>query len=102
MKTAPRRERGAIADALVARRSRCCRCCGIGGRFGDAPDKVIACSLIAEMRDRDGVDAVVDASADADVRVRRRAVTALRMLADRRAAPPPARADRARRPISAC
>jgi HEAT repeat protein len=43
--------------------------------------------MIAELRDRDGVDVLVDASADADVRVRRRAATALRILADRRSAP---------------
>lgn len=86
MKTAPRGERGAIADALVARRSQVLPVLWEAARFGDAQDKVIACSLIADMRDRDGVDAVVDASADPDVRVRRRAVTALRLLADRRAA----------------
>jgi HEAT repeat protein len=86
LKTAPAPERGAIAEAMVGRRAQVLPELWNSARFGDAPEKVIACSMIAELRDRDGVDAVVDASADGDVRVRRRAATALRILNDPRAA----------------
>jgi HEAT repeat protein len=86
LKTAPPGDRGAIVSAMVARRGQVLPELWNSARFGDAADKLIACSMIAELRDRDGVDAVVDASADGDVRVRRRAATALRILNDRRAA----------------
>ncbi len=84
---APRDDQAAIANAIVARRTESLPALWEAARFGAAPEKVFACGMIAELRDRDGVDAVVDASADGDVRVRRRAATALRILADRRAAP---------------
>src|SRR5690606_26919973 len=84
---APARERGPIVEALIARRAEAQPVLWDTARFGAAPEKIFACSLIAELRDLDGVEAVIEASADADVRVRRRAATALRILADRRAAP---------------
>lgn len=84
---APRGERAAIAGALIARRAQALPALWDAARFGQSGEKIFACGMIAELRDRDGVDALVDASADADVRVRRRAATALRILADRRAAP---------------
>jgi len=84
---APPETRAEIAAAMAARRTQVLPTLWDAARFGDRAEKMLACSLIAELRDRDGVDALVDASADADVRVRRRAATALRILADRRAAP---------------
>ena len=84
-KTVPRDEQAALAAAIVARRAEMLPVLWDAARFGDTPEKMFACGMIAEMRDHDGVDAVLAATADADVRVRRRAATALRMLADRRA-----------------
>lgn len=84
---AGKRERGPIVEALIARRAEARPALWDAARFGSTREKIFACSMIAELRDRDGVDAVVDASGDADVRVRRRAATVLRILADRRAAP---------------
>jgi HEAT repeat protein len=86
LKAAAPGDRAAIVSAMVARRGQVLPELWNAARFGDAADKVVACSMIAELRDRDGVDAVVDASGDGDVRVRRRAATALRILNDRRAA----------------
>lgn len=81
------RDREPIAEALIERRAEAKPALWDAARFGSTPEKVFACGMLAELRDRDGVDAVVDASGDADVHVRRRAATALRILADRRAAP---------------
>jgi HEAT repeat protein len=86
-KTANRHDRAELAVAMVERRSEMLPTLWDAARFGDAQDKVFACGMIAEMRDHDGVDAVVAATDDGDVRVRRRAATTLRILADRRAAP---------------
>lgn len=84
---APPRDRGPLLEALVARRAEALPVLWDTARFGSAAEKVFACGMIAELRDLDGVDAVIAASGDADVRVRRRAATALRILGDRRAAP---------------
>ena len=84
---APAAERGPIVDALIERRAQAQPALWEAARFGSSQEKKFACSMIAELRDHDGVDALVDASADADVHVRRRAATALRILADRRAVP---------------
>ena len=54
---------------------------------GSRDEKVFACSMIAELRDKDGVPAVLSATTDKDVEVRRRAATALRILGDIRARP---------------
>lgn len=86
-KTAPREERNAIAAALVARGAQVLPALWDAIRFGDRQEKLFACSMIAEMRDRDGVDALLGATTDPDVKVRRRAATALRILADPRSAP---------------
>lgn len=85
-KTAPRGDRGEIVAALIARRGEALPVLRNSARSGDAAEKFFACSMIAELRDRDGVDALVQASSDGDVRVRRRAATALRILVDRRSA----------------
>lgn len=82
----PDEQRAAVADAIAERRAEALPALWEAARFGSAPEKVFACGMIAELRDRDGVDVLVDASADGDVRVRRRAATALRILGDRRAA----------------
>ena len=84
--SAPRNQQAAIAAAMVARRAQVLPVLRDSARSGDAREKLFACSMIAEMRDRDGVDAVVAATADPEVRVRRRAATALRILADGRSA----------------
>jgi HEAT repeat protein len=86
LKTAPRDDRATIAAALVARRAQALPVLRASVRSGDRAEKLIACSLIAEMRDRDSVDTLLAATADPDVKVRRRAATALRILADRRSA----------------
>jgi HEAT repeat protein len=86
-KHAPRGERGAIAAALIARRAEALPVLRDAARTGDRADKIFSCSMIAEMRDREGVDAVLAATADSDVKVRRRAATALRILAVGRSAP---------------
>jgi HEAT repeat protein len=86
LKTAPREERSAVAAAMVARRAEVLPALRMAARSGDAAEKILACSMIADMRDRDGVEAVVAATSDPEVKVRRRAATALRILADRRAA----------------
>ena len=83
----PEQQRAPIVDAMAERRDEVLPALWEAARFGTAQEKLFACGMIAELRDRDGVDVLVDASADADVRVRRRAATALRILADRRAAP---------------
>lgn len=86
-KTAPREEKNAIAAAMIARRAQVLPTLWDAIRFGDRQEKLFACGMIAELRDRDGVDALLAATADPDVKVRRRAATALRILADPRAAP---------------
>lgn len=83
---APNHERPAIAEALAARPAEARVVLRDAARTGTTPEKVFALGMLAELRDRDGVDVVVAASRDADVRVRRRAATALRILNDRRAA----------------
>lgn len=86
LKSAPRDDRAMIAAVLVARRAEALPILRESVRSGDRTEKLLACSLIAEMRDRDSVDTLLAATADPDVKVRRRAATALRILADRRAA----------------
>jgi HEAT repeat protein len=85
-KTTPREERAVLAQAMVARRAQVLPALRDSVRSGDRQEKLFACSMIAEMRDRDGVDTLVAASTDSDVKVRRRAATALRILADPRSA----------------
>lgn len=87
LRAAPSDERNAVAAAMIARRAEVLPILRESARSGDRTEKVLACSLIAEMRDRDSIDAVLAASTDRDVVVRRRAATVLRILADRRARP---------------
>lgn len=87
LKTAPRDDRATLAAVLVARRAESVPVLRESLRSGDRTEKLLACSLIAELRDRDSVDTLLAASADPDVKVRRRVATALRILADRRSAP---------------
>ena len=86
-KTTPREQRGALAAAMIARGQQVLPAVREAARSGEAAEKIFACTMIAEMRDHDGVDALVVATGDADVKVRRRATTALRILADARSAP---------------
>lgn len=86
-KSAPREDRSALIEALLTRRAEILPALRDSARNGDRADKIFACSLIGEMRDRDGVDSVLAATADADVKVRRRAATVLRILNVRRSAP---------------
>lgn len=86
LQIAPREEQDAIAAALVARRAQVLPALRDSARSGAPREKVLALSLLVEMRDRDGVDAMVAASRDADVLVRRRAATTLRIMADPRSA----------------
>lgn len=79
-------DRAAIAEALIARRAQTLPTLRDTARTGDQQEKLFALSMIAEMRDRAGVDTVVGATTDGDVKVRRRAATTLRLLADGRAA----------------
>lgn len=83
---APRFEKAAVAAAIVERRTEVLPLLRDKVRSGDRDEKMFACSVIAETRDRDGVAALLTATADPDVKVRRRAATALRILSDRRAA----------------
>jgi hypothetical protein len=85
-KTVPPEERGALATAMVARRAQVLPYLWDAVRFGDQREKLFACAMIADVRDRDGVDALLVATSDSDVKVRRRAATALRILADPRSA----------------
>jgi HEAT repeat protein len=85
-KSVPSHERGALAAAMVARRAQVLPVLRETVRSGDQAEKLMACGMIAELRDRDGVEPLLAATADPDVKVRRRAATALRILADRRAA----------------
>lgn len=86
LRTAPARERADVADAIVARRNDLLPGLRAAATGGSPADRFLACTLLAELRDRDGVDALVAATADPDVRVRRRAATSLRLLGDPRAA----------------
>jgi HEAT repeat protein len=72
---------------LIERRAETLPALRDAARTGDRAQKMFACSMIAEMRDREGVDSVLAATADADVKVRRRAATTLRLLAVRGSAP---------------
>ncbi len=85
-KTVAPEERSALAKAMVARRAQVLPYLWDAVRFGDQRDKMFACAMIADVRDHDGVDALLVATADPDVKVRRRAATALRILADPRSA----------------
>lgn len=84
---APAHERPAIADAVVAQRAAARPALRDAALSGTPAERVFACGMLAELRDRDSLDVLLEATADADVRVRRRAATALRILNDRRAAP---------------
>lgn len=84
--TTAREDRAALAEAMIDRRAEVLPSLRAAVLSGDTQEKLFACSMIAEMRDHDSVDTLVGATADADVKVRRRAATALRILADRRAA----------------
>jgi hypothetical protein len=86
MKGAPQKQRAEIAEVIVTRRAEMLPVLRATVRSGSREDKMLACSMIADMRDREGVDALLAATGDADVKVRRRATTALRILNDRRAA----------------
>jgi HEAT repeat protein len=86
-KSTPREDRSALIEALLTRRAEILPALRDAARNGDPADKIFACTLIGEMRDRDGADSVMAATADADVKVRRRATTVLRVLNVRRAAP---------------
>jgi HEAT repeat protein len=86
MQGAPQKQRAEIADIVVSRRTEMLPVLRETVRSGSREDKMLAASLIADMRDRDGVDALLAATTDGDVKVRRRAATALRILNDRRAA----------------
>lgn len=86
LKAAPA-ERNQIAEALIARRAEVLPTLRESMRSGDSDEKMLAASVIAEMRDRASLDAVITASGDRDVMVRRRAATVLRILADGRARP---------------
>lgn len=79
--------RNEVAEALIARRAEVLPTLRESMRSGDRDEKMLAASVIAEMRDRGSLDAVISASADRDVMVRRRAATVLRILADGRARP---------------
>lgn len=85
-KVTPREDRAALAQALIDRRAEVLPSLRATVRSGDTSEKLFACSMIAEMRDHDGIDALVAATNDTDVKVRRRAATVLRVLADRRSA----------------
>lgn len=54
---------------------------------GSLSEKMLAGSLLAEMRDRGSVDALLDASYDKEEKVQARAITALRLIGDSKAAP---------------
>jgi HEAT repeat protein len=79
--------RDAAAEALIARRAEVLPALRQSIRSGDRDEKMLAASVIAEMRDRGSLDDVLAASADRDVLVRRRAATVLRVLADGRSRP---------------
>lgn len=85
-RSTPPGDKAALAQAMIARRDQVLPALRDSARSGDRQEKIFACSMIAEMRDHDGVDALLAATNDADVKVRRRAATALRILADRRSA----------------
>jgi len=85
--TAPRPEREQIADAIAERGEPSLAVLRDVAATGGRDEKVFACSMIAELRDADGVPAVLTATTDPDVEVRRRAATALRILGDVRARP---------------
>jgi len=85
-KTVAPEDRSALATAMVARRAQVLPYLWDAVRFGDQREKLFACAMIADVRDRDGVDALLVATSDPDVKVRRRAATALRILADPRSA----------------
>lgn len=85
-KTAERTERPALAAEMIARRGQMLPELRAAVRGGDQAEKLLACSMIAELRDRDSLADVIAATADPDVVVRRRAATVLRILGDRRAA----------------
>lgn len=84
---APHGERPAMAEAMVMRRAELVPAARQAARTGTVAEKLVACSYLAEVRDHGGLDAVLAASADSEVPVRRRAATALRILADPRSAP---------------
>ncbi len=84
---ASRPDRERIADAIAARGEPSLVVLRNVAETGNRGEKVFACSMIAELRDADGVPAVLTATTDSDVEVRRRAATALRILADVRARP---------------
>lgn len=85
-KTAARTERPALAAEMIARRGQVLPELRAAVRTGDRAEKLFACSMIAELRDRDSLADVIAATGDTDVVVRRRAATVLRILGDARSA----------------
>jgi HEAT repeat protein len=86
-KTAAREDRAALAAEMITRRAEVLPALRQSVQSGDREEKMFACSAIAEMRDHDSVDTLLAATSDADVKVRRRALTVIRILADGRSAP---------------
>lgn len=83
---APPQDVGEIAAELVDRRAEAVVALRAMLATGTSDDRKLACAMLGELRDHDSVDALLAASFDPDVEVTGRAVSALRTLADARAA----------------
>lgn len=85
-KNAGRVERRELAPRLIEERRALAPYLRAALRAGGRDEKLFACALLPELRDLDAVPALIEATRDADLAVRRRAVSALRRLGDGRAA----------------
>lgn len=84
---ADRNQRSLFLDALIENRSSSLPALRDAVLKGTSSEKLIACALIAEMRDKDSVITLLAATSDPDEQVRTRAITALRLIGDPRAVP---------------
>ncbi len=83
---APAQDVGEIATEIINQRTEAAPALREMLATGTRGDRKLACAMLAQLRDHDSVDALLAASFDPDVEVTGRAVSALRILADARAA----------------
>jgi len=76
-----------VADEIFARRRESVATLRTMLVTGNAADRQFACDLLGELRDSSAVDSLIIATFDSDGRVKKRALSALHRLGDRRAAP---------------
>ncbi len=86
--SAPRTEQRLILDVILSRRAEALPALRQAAVKGTrVEERLLACSVLGRMRDNGAVSALLAATNDPEEKVRTRALTALRLIGDRSAAP---------------